>query len=209
MARPRPSRPGHRLRGTKPEPDSARRNAATQRAILAAAARLVRRQGYNRVTIEAIAAEAGAGKQTIYRWWKTKPALFADLLGGSALRKPKPGRESGALLTRLIRLLNELAREIASPLRAQIYAGLMAEAAADPAIAAAVETRLIGAHADRLVVVLKQGRTRGKIRRNADVKMAAEQLIAALWFRSLVGGRKATGRFVGRLVAQALRGLGS
>ncbi len=210
VAPPRPSRPGYRFRGTKPEPDSGRRSAATQRAILGAAARLVRRQGYNRVTIEAIAAEAGAGKQTIYRWWKTKPALFADLLGESALREPKPGRESrtGALPARLIRLLNALAREIASPLRAQIYAGLMAEAAADPAIAATVESRLIGGHADRLTMVLKQGRSRGKIRRNADVKMAAEQLIAALWFRTLVGGRKATGRFVGRLVAQALRGLG-
>jgi AcrR family transcriptional regulator len=205
MAVSRPPLPGHRSRGTKAEPDAARRSAATQRAILAAAARLARRHGYNRVTIEAIAAEAGAGKQTIYRWWKTKPALFAGVLGDSAPRDIRRGK----LPARLAQLLKDLQRDITSPLRRQIYAGLMAEAAADPDIAAAMQDRLIGTHAARLLAVLQQARSRGEIRRNTNMKMAAEQLLAAVWFQTLIGARSAGGRFVGRLVSQTLRGLGA
>jgi AcrR family transcriptional regulator len=203
MARPRSSPPRYGFRGTKPEPDVLRRNPGTQRAILAAAAHLVRRQGYNRVTIEAVAAEAGAGKQTIYRWWKTKAALFADVLGNSS--GCDTGR--GTPASRLARLLNGFAREIASPLRAQIYAGLIAEAATNPAIARAVESRLIGAHAAPLIAVLKQARSKGAIRRSADIKMAAEQMLAAVWFQALVRRRSASARMMARLVSQTLAGL--
>lgn len=203
MARPRSSPSRHRFRGTKPEPDASRRSPATQRAILGAATRLVRRHGYNRVTIEAIAAEAGAGKQTIYRWWKTKPALFAELL--AAPSAPPAGR--GSLATRLARILGDLARESASPLQAQIRIGLLAEAAATPASAAAVRARLADAPAARLRVVLQEGQRAGKVRRNADIKMAADQLVAALWFQNLVKRRAIDRRFVSRLVTQTLRGL--
>ena len=199
MARRRPSRPGHRFSGTNAEPDVSRRNAGTQRAILAAAARLVRRHGYNRVTIEAIAAEAGAGKQTIYRWWKTKPALFADLLGTT--EPQSPGR--GGLAVRVAKVLRELARATATPLQAQIQAGLLAEAAREPAI---IE-RLVGGQAERLRAVLAQARKAGELRRTADMKMAADRLVAALWFQTVIRRRRADGRFIAGLVAQTLRGL--
>ena len=32
------------------------------------------------MTIEAVAARAGVGKQTIYRWWPSRPALVADVM---------------------------------------------------------------------------------------------------------------------------------
>jgi AcrR family transcriptional regulator len=49
-----------------------RRNDAARDAILDAAFRLLSTPGREGVTIEAIAAEAGVGRQTIYRWWPTK-----------------------------------------------------------------------------------------------------------------------------------------
>src|SRR5271154_3426737 len=51
-----------------------RRNDAAKDAILDATFRLLGRlgrPGAESVTIEAIAAEAGVGRQTIYRWWPT------------------------------------------------------------------------------------------------------------------------------------------
>jgi AcrR family transcriptional regulator len=48
--------------------------------ILDAAAELVLRHGYRRVTIEDIATRAGIGKGTIYLHWKTREALFYALL---------------------------------------------------------------------------------------------------------------------------------
>jgi AcrR family transcriptional regulator len=56
------------------------RNETTRRALLAAAERLVLMRGYEAVTVAEIAAEAGAGKQTIYRWWPGKAHLVLDAL---------------------------------------------------------------------------------------------------------------------------------
>ncbi|MEU2143329.1 TetR/AcrR family transcriptional regulator, partial [Streptomyces globisporus] len=69
-------------------PDSSRRSDRSRRAIHDAALALVTEVGYRRTTIEGIAARAGVGKQTIYRWWPSKAAVlmdaFLDLAGRSA-----------------------------------------------------------------------------------------------------------------------------
>jgi AcrR family transcriptional regulator len=49
-------------------------------AILQATLELVAEQGYDSVTMEAIAQRACAGKATLYRRWKSKPYLMADAL---------------------------------------------------------------------------------------------------------------------------------
>src|SRR6202051_1778007 len=50
--------------------------------------------GFPELSIEAIAADAGVGKTTVYRWWQTKAALVADAFSASAedeLRFPNSG----------------------------------------------------------------------------------------------------------------------
>jgi AcrR family transcriptional regulator len=56
------------------------RSEAARVAILHATARLFADRGYEQLTMEGIAHEAGVGKQTIYRWWASKGALVADCL---------------------------------------------------------------------------------------------------------------------------------
>src|SRR5690349_2099823 len=66
-------------------PDASRRNRESRAAILDAARSLVLSVGYARLTIEGIAARAGVGKQTIYRWWPSKGAVvFAAFLALNA-----------------------------------------------------------------------------------------------------------------------------
>jgi len=60
-------------------PDGERREARAQR-ILDAASHLILRYGYHRTSMEDIAREAGVGKGTLYLHWKTREALFADLI---------------------------------------------------------------------------------------------------------------------------------
>ena len=59
-------------------PDAARRSERSRRAILLAALELVEALGHSGLTIEAVAARAGVGKQTIYRWWPSKGPLLFD-----------------------------------------------------------------------------------------------------------------------------------
>lgn len=56
------------------------RSEAARRAILEATARLLAERGYDHLTMEGIAAAAGVGKQTIYRWWPSKGAIIAECL---------------------------------------------------------------------------------------------------------------------------------
>jgi AcrR family transcriptional regulator len=61
------------------------RSTAAREAILNATARLFHNQGYDRLTIEGIAREAGVGKQTIYRWWPSRGALIGECLAEGRL----------------------------------------------------------------------------------------------------------------------------
>ena len=71
-----------------------RRNEAAQEAILDATFRLLSHPG-EAVTIDAIAAEAGVGRQTIYRWWPSKGAVVADALARHA-QVVVPERDTGS-----------------------------------------------------------------------------------------------------------------
>ncbi|MGE2732910.1 TetR/AcrR family transcriptional regulator [Mycolicibacterium vaccae] len=56
-----------------------RRNERSRVAIVDATRDLLLERGFDKLTIEAVAARAGVGKQTIYRWWPSRHALVADV----------------------------------------------------------------------------------------------------------------------------------
>lgn len=56
------------------------RSEASRQSILRATADLLSERGYDALTMEGIAARAGVGKQTIYRWWPSKGAVVAECL---------------------------------------------------------------------------------------------------------------------------------
>src|SRR5215472_14450193 len=72
-----------------------RRNDAAREAILDAAFRLLTDPGTENLTIDSIAAEAGVGRQTIYRWWPSKGAVVADALARYA-EVVVPERDTGS-----------------------------------------------------------------------------------------------------------------
>lgn len=59
-------------------PDKKRRSAASLNAILAATYEVLQEDGFRTLTIEGVAARAGVGKSTIYRWWPSKGALAVE-----------------------------------------------------------------------------------------------------------------------------------
>ena len=64
-----------------PEEDRPRRRSERARlASLRAANELLHESGLDQFSIEGVAARAGVGKQTIYRWWPTRAVLVADAL---------------------------------------------------------------------------------------------------------------------------------
>src|SRR5271169_6509403 len=56
-------------------------------AILRSTLKLLGKNGFSELTIESVAAHAGVGKATVYRWWSNKAALIADAFASSTTRK--------------------------------------------------------------------------------------------------------------------------
>jgi len=63
----------------RPIPDPKRRNQKSRLALLQALKELLIQYPLSEISIEAVAEHAGVGKQTIYRWYRDKSALFIDL----------------------------------------------------------------------------------------------------------------------------------
>ena len=67
-----------------------RRSEKSRVAIVRATRDLLLERGFDKLSIEAVAARAGVGKQTIYRWWPSRHALVADVILEDADRILRP-----------------------------------------------------------------------------------------------------------------------
>jgi AcrR family transcriptional regulator len=97
-----------------------RRTQQTRQRLRAAAHRLFLQQGYLATSIDAILAEAGiSSKETLYRHYANKEALFVDVLSHLTLEQPGFSEKLAALptphdLPSLHQALTHLSREILS-----------------------------------------------------------------------------------------------
>lgn len=206
VARRSSPRPPDREAATTAAPSAERRSASTHDAILSAAQRLIRRRGYNGVTIEAIAAAAGAGKQTIYRWWPSKAALYLELYAGLAAEQ-KLRFDTGSVAGDLRFFLRRLFRIYAATPARAILAGLIAETQSDRRVVNALVTHLVRGRRYLIRDVLERGRKRGEIRDGADLDFAVDMISGAVWFRLLLGHAALDNRFADKLVAQLRHGI--
>ncbi|MEJ2855755.1 MULTISPECIES: TetR/AcrR family transcriptional regulator [unclassified Saccharothrix] len=181
-------------------PDAARRSERSRRAVLEAALELVEAVGYARLTIEAVAARAGVGKQTIYRWWPSKGPLLFDALveygpaEGESLAWGDLGDDLRQELRQVVRQLEERRFD-------QVCRVLVHEARTD------LVTLLLTPRRMRLEERLALAQRAGEIRGDVDVPAAAELLLAPVYQRWLLRTGPLTGTFSDTVVEMALRAL--
>ncbi|MEU6232666.1 TetR/AcrR family transcriptional regulator [Kitasatospora sp. NPDC047058] len=190
-------------------PDPSRRSEQSRTAILTAAAELVAEIGFAKLTIEKIAARAGVGKQTIYRWWPSKGAVVFDAFlaasedTGGGLALP----ETDDLAADLRAVLRPTADELAGPAFDRTGRALVAEVLNDPALLREYRERLL----DPLLAVtrtrLERARAAGRIAPDADLDLAVELLYGPLYYRWLHGLGPLDHAYADRLVQAALRAL--
>jgi AcrR family transcriptional regulator len=162
-----------------------RRNDAARDAILDAAFRLLSRPKTEGVTIEAIAAEAGVGRQTIYRWWPTKGAVVADALMRHA-RVTVPERDTGSLAGDLTAFL----ADSFAGLQPEGFAGALREivaAAQSDEHVARVLADFTAARRAALRSLLERGQAAGELAKDADLDMLVDMTYGVLYYRLLVG----------------------
>jgi AcrR family transcriptional regulator len=103
-----------------------------------AALELISEIGYDRLTIDAVAARVRAGKATVYRRWASKAELVVDAVAEElfgTLDRP----DTGNLRDDLVGIASFIWADQAAPHRAQILAGLMPAMLRDPELREAIK----------------------------------------------------------------------
>ncbi|MBF6620497.1 MAG: TetR/AcrR family transcriptional regulator [Patulibacter sp.] len=185
-----------------------RRNEASRRAILTAAFALVGEVGYARLTIEGIAARAGVGKQTIYRWWPSKGAVLFDAF--LALAEDGDGDpalpDTGSLEADLRLVLRATVAELVDPRYDRPMRALSAAMLNDSGLAAEYEQRLEAPMRELKRARLASARDAGELPADVDLDLAIDLLWSPLQSRWLAGG-ELTPAFADAVVETVLAGL--
>jgi AcrR family transcriptional regulator len=186
-----------------------RRSEASRSAILTAAFALVGEVGYARLTIEGIAARAGVGKQTIYRWWPSKGAVLFDAF--LALSEGQDGEaalpDSGDLEADLKLVLRATCAELNDPRYDEPMRALTAAILHDPALAAEYAERLDGPMRALKRARLRSAQEAGELPAGTDLDVAVDLLWSPLLSRWLQRSGPLDDAFADAVVEAALSGL--
>ncbi len=174
------------------------RSEAAQQAILSAARDLLLQNGYAAVTVEAIAAQAGVSKATIYRWWPGKAAVVLEAFlaaSGPCLRRPDTDCPAADLRGQLHGLAAALAGPVGTVLR-----GVLTEAQSDPDVAETLRAGYLAPRRAETHRLLERARAAGNLPLGADLDAAAEALVSPLFYRLMTGHAPPCAAFVDALV---------
>ncbi|WP_063016549.1 TetR/AcrR family transcriptional regulator [Nocardia nova] len=186
-------------RGGRPRSDRA------HRAVLEATRDLLTRDGYDSLTIDAIASRAGVGRQTVYRWWPTKAAVVAEAVtaGFGAADIPSPP-DTGDIAADLDTWLNRQIDTLRDPHLAAMVRALAAAAAENSDDAERLYALVTGPLRQALTQRMTRAAELGQLRTDAALDTFAEALIAHLLYRLLTGTHHTTGHLTDLLLHGAV-----
>jgi AcrR family transcriptional regulator len=188
-------------------PDPARRSERSRTAILDATRELVAKLGYDAMSIEAIAATAGVGKQTIYRWWPSKAAVVLDMWAPDVHEQigfPDTGDLARDLKTQ-IKAVIDLG---ADPFFGPSFRALVADSQHDPALATQLVDRIFGPRIVACKQRLRRGQEAGQLAPDVDLDLAVDLLYGGFYHRYLLRVAPLSHAYAESIVDAALAGIG-
>ncbi len=182
-----------------------KRSEASRQAILDATYALMQEEGFDRLSIEGVAARAGVGKTTIYRRWPGKGVLAVEAFLAAA--EPIIAfRRSGSARADILRQMQTLAALYRGPtgrlVREMIGAAQHDDLVRDAFIAGFLEPRR-----EQARTVFGRGVAAGEFRADVGVDVAIDALWAPIYYRLLASGAAIDDAFVSAHAEIVLRGL--
>ncbi len=171
--------------------------------ILDAALDLLARVGYDRMTMDAVAAEAKASKATLYRRWATKSSLVVDAILRSKEALQAPEVDTGSLREDLVQMACGHGG-LTDARSAQIMAGVVTAMHHDPDFAEEFRTRVLGPKIAIARGVFERARARGEITADLDLDLLSPALAGIILHRSFVLGLPADEKTVARVVDEII-----
>jgi AcrR family transcriptional regulator len=168
----RARRPG----GRPQDPEADRR-------IVAAAQKLLATEGFGRMSIEAVAAESGVAKTTIYRRYSDKTELAVAAIAELVpVAVPEPAHDA---YRDLLAHLDFIRRTFDTA----FLGALLGEERRNPGLLQTFRERIVEARVAIFREIVEAGIERGELRPDLDVDAAADLVIGSFFFRYLAEGR--------------------
>ncbi|WP_318199311.1 TetR/AcrR family transcriptional regulator [Streptomyces sp. SCL15-4] len=190
-------------------PDPSRRNPQTTAAILDAALVMAGESGLARVSIEGIAARAGVGKRTIYRWWPSKGAVVLDAWAQrleGRLQRRLDTAQTDDFEADLKLMVKDAWIDTIGDSRG-VLASIVAEAQHDPGLAAEFRERLVNPAGTLVAERIRRAQADGQVAADINPHRAIELIYAQLYYRLLIAPGPHDEAYVDDVVDLAMRGL--
>jgi len=169
--------------GAKRLPGRPRSEHARQ-AILRSTLRLLQHIGFAELSIEAVAAQAGVGKATVYRWWPNKGALVVDAFASSTEDKLHFS-DTGSVYEDMSLQMKQVISIFRSR-RGRIVAALVGGGQSDPELLEAFRERFLWPRRREAYKTLRRGIERGELRENLDLDLVLDILYGSIYMRFLI-----------------------
>jgi AcrR family transcriptional regulator len=183
------------------------RDPGYDKTILDATLEILNDKGYAGLTIDGVAAKTGVGRPTIYRRWRSKPALVIAALTAAPSLSPAP--DTGALRDDLLAFQRDQVVLMDRPESRRITAGLVADLVDDPELAEAYLGDYVELRQKSVSQALQRGIERGELRADADESLIYDLLIGPLFLRSVVRGEPLGPKIAEQIVDLVLTVFGS
>lgn len=171
--------------------------------IMRAALELLADAGYDRLSMEAVAARAHAGKATLYRRWPGKAELVVDAI--ATLHDPAEGppADTGSLRADLRAMFTTGLTDVGE-FEMRLIAGLMTAIHRDTDLATVFEERFLARKSCAVRTIFERARERGEVADGRDIELLASVGPAILFHRLLLSGKPLTRHYIGRVIDEVI-----
>jgi AcrR family transcriptional regulator len=163
--------------------------------------------GHDKLTMDRVAARAGVGKAALYRRWRSKEQMIAELVAALGHDEDTPAPDLGNLHDDLYALLTDTIAVGQDPLIRQVMAYAIAMARSSPDLVQAIR-RVPGPSSEAGQVILQRAIDRGELAPDTDLQIALDIITGPMWMRVIIAGETLDPDYAKRLTAMVLRALG-
>ncbi|MBO0803147.1 MAG: TetR/AcrR family transcriptional regulator [Nocardiopsaceae bacterium] len=181
------------------------RSERSRRAVLDATFEIAARKGYTGLTIEAVAASAGVGKPTIYRWWQSKGVLALDAVN-DRMGQSRDFPDTGDIVADLTHQANLVIEQLRGD-AGTVFRGVIGAAQSDPDLAAAVRETILAPRISKCSDRLARAVAAGELRPDVPLYNMVELLYAPIYYRMLLGSADLSPHLTRARIEYTLQGL--
>ena len=154
--------------------------------------------GYDRLTLDAVAARAKASKATLYRRWNGKAALVVDALAHDKGPAPEPP-DTGSLREDLREAYCGMGG-LADPRQNRLFGSIITAITTDPEFAEVFRRDVVGPKVEAMGRIWARAAARGELREDLDLEVLTPALPGILMHRAHLVGQPPTPDVVTRVI---------